>query len=808
MKGQKTGNRFALEHYSQKIRKKEEHPHGGTMKFLAKRFTAAIVVTTSCTAYSDDPAQTGDAPSQPPVSASQQRSVQTDTSKSPATGAQGNKNKAKPAPPATPGAQEQSAQLPTVRVTAPAVVADDPQAYNVTHTSLATRTDTPILETPLSIQVVPQQVIKDQQVVRIERALQNVSGVFSNNTTFLQSADEFNIRGFRTGGILYRDGFRFDTTGQGKRDPANLEQIEVLKGPASLLYGRIEPGGLINLRTKQPLATPYYSFAQQFGSFDFYRTTLDATGPITQDNTFGYRLNLAYENAGSFRQFVDNERYFVAPVFQWNIAPTTRLSIGLDHTQEWSHPDSVGLVALGDRPAPIPRDRNLGESWSTFNSTQDIVTETFTHEFDDQWKVRQRFNYSNSDSTNNVVFGDVFGYPPDPIQDGIMPRFPGGIDNNQGYAYNTSLDLIGKFKTWELAHTVVMGGDYFYHRTTESLQGVLDDGFSPCQTLDGINIFDPVHTDAGPPDFFAPGCFKQVFNTRTSWYGFYFQDQIELPYDVFVLGGFRYDNATVNNSSLIANSPSEFNEDRVSPRGGVLWKPVSWLSIYGSYVENFGASNQGFGVGGAALPPETAQQWETGIKTELFDGRFIGTFAYFDLTKQNISAPDPRNPDLFSIPIGEANSHGVEVDLAGEVLPGWRIIANYAYTEATVTKGNEFSFPPVGNELANVPKHGASFWSTYEIQSGDLQGLTFGGGAVMRSQRQGDVTNDFQLPGYVTMDLMASYKLKVGPSHVTFQLNAENLLDKNYIASGADFARNRLAVGVPRSFLGMIRVEF
>ncbi|MGH8549967.1 MAG: TonB-dependent siderophore receptor, partial [Methylococcales bacterium] len=578
------------------------------MNYLAKRLTAVIVAAASYTmnvAYADAPAQTRDAQSKP--------------SNPPVSGTRGAKTGTKPAPAATPGVQDNATKLPKLLVTGK-VLADDPEAYNVTHSSLANKTDTPVMETPFSIQTVPQQVIKDQQVVRIERALQNVSGVFQNNSTFLESADEFNIRGFRSGGVLFRDGMRFDTTAQGKRDPANLERIEVLKGPASFLFGRIEPGGLINLSTKQPLDTPYYSFAQQFGSFDFYRTTLDATGPITADNRFGYRANLAYENAGSFREFVNHERTFVAPKFQWNLAPSTKITISLDHLQQWGHPDSVGLVALGNRPAPIPRGRNLGESWSTFKFASDIVVETLTHEFNEQWKVQQVFNYNSSDSTNNVVFGDISGFPPDPIQNGLLPRFPGGIDNNQNFGYYNALNLIGKFDTWELKHNVLIGGDFFYNKSTESIQGVLNDGFTPCQSIAPIDIFNPVHTGLAPPDFFdsSLGCDKQVFNNRTSWYGLYLQDQVELPFNIFLLGGFRYDNAQFNTSSLLANTPADLHQTKLTPRGGVLWRPVQWLSFYGSYAQSLGSTNVGsITTSGQPIAPETAEQWEGGIKTEL-----------------------------------------------------------------------------------------------------------------------------------------------------------------------------------------------
>jgi len=217
------------------------------------------------------------------------------------------------------GSDQGATELPEMTVTASPL---DETSYNVPTATTATKTDTPIMETPVSIQVVPQQVLKDQQAFRLEQALWNVSGVYTQPVAFGQGAGEiFNLRGFRTLD-QYRNGFRY--SGIGTLELANLDRIEVLKGPASILYGRIEPGGLINLVTKQPLASPYYLLQQQLGSFDFYRTTLDATGPVAKDHGLFYRFNLAYENAGSFIEFLENERVFIAPTLMGWTPPSPK----------------------------------------------------------------------------------------------------------------------------------------------------------------------------------------------------------------------------------------------------------------------------------------------------------------------------------------------------------------------------------------------------------------------------------------------------------------------------------------------------
>ncbi len=205
----------------------------------------------------------------------------------------------------------------------------DPAAYSKPNAVTATKTDTPIMQTPVSVQVVPQQVLQDQQVVLIEQALQNVSGVYTIGNSGLQNV--FTIRGFLAN-EYYLDGVRVNTvSGTPQRDLADIQQIEVLKGPASILYGRLEPGGLINLVTKQPQRTPSYDVQQQIGSFGFYRTTMDVTGPVTPDGALLYRFDGAYENAGSFIDLVHNDRVFVAPRLHWAPTQETQANFYLEY---------------------------------------------------------------------------------------------------------------------------------------------------------------------------------------------------------------------------------------------------------------------------------------------------------------------------------------------------------------------------------------------------------------------------------------------------------------------------------------------
>jgi iron complex outermembrane receptor protein len=683
------------------------------------------------------------------------------------------------------------------------------EGYAVTVTTVATKTDTPILEMPLSVQVVPQEVLQDQQVTRMEEAVRNVSGVYQTNTWYGGFADQFIIRGFLNYQVLYRDGFRMDTGYVGKHETANVEQVEVIKGPASILYGRMEPGGLINYTTKKPLFDSHYALQQQFGSSDSYRTLLDATGPISHQ--LAYRFNASYEHEGSFRQFVGDERWFLSPVVQWKISSATQLNVAWEYFNNKTTPDNIGLIPYGDRPLggvvevnnvlqTFPISRNLGEPTDFQNATQQMLNVSFAHLFSRRWQLSAIFNSARTHERDGGAFGDLS--TDEDVNLGILNRTIEGslIGLNQRFnlvTYAFDINTVGKFDSWGLKHNLLIGGDYYRDspdQTCCQLNGNL---------LDNISIFAPVHgVTTGPVD---PSLAFTIYGV-SSWYGLYLQDQIQLPHRFFVLAGFRYDMARDRVSSIYGTGGS--SDHKISPRVGILWQAREWLSLYGSYVENFGATNGGVvDRENKPLPPQTAQQREVGVKTAL-GRRFLGTLAYYDLSKQNIATADPLFPNdgRHALAIGEANSHGVELDLSGTILPHWNVLFAYAYTEAKVV--TDLYYATGGHRLPNVPKNGGRMWTTYSFLGGEPRRLTLGGGLTARSVREGNMQNDYLLPGFATLDTMASYSFRFGKSNLALQINVHNLLNRNYYEASGDFLRGRIAPGSPVAAISSIRFEF
>ncbi|AEG01271.1 TonB-dependent siderophore receptor [Methylomonas methanica] len=656
--------------------------------------------------------------------------------------------------------------------------------YSLPNQTTGTKTDTPNMETPINVQVITKSVMNDQQTIKLSEVLKNVAGVVTSQGSGGVSDDIF-LRGFRTS-VQFRNGFRFDNhfSSLGTRQMANVERIEVTKGPAAILYGRLEPGGMINVVTKQPLAKPYYALQQQFGSFDLYRTTLDATGPITDDDTLLYRFNGSFESSGSFRELVDNERTFLAPTVTWNINPQTHVTLEMEYRHDRLGYDPQVWPFINGQYISMPRSRNLAER--SLGETEEILIGlNWSHRFNDDWKIEHRFvaDMLSSELVDTVANGNTLGPNNSVGRLAYITSQP--WDEN---TYYTELNLTGHFDTGFLNHTLLVGGDYYRNDLAVSW---LD------ATLNPINVFNPIHDDT-----IVSVVPESPSNRSADFFGLYAQDQITLPYGFHVMGGLRYQYVKQWDNLTGTSQPSD---DAVTPRVGVLWQARDWLSVYGNYVENFGDSNVTARTqDGKPLPPQSAQQWEVGTKFEFFDGKLNATLAYFDLTKQNVQTPDRTNP-IYSVAQGEVRSRGPEVDIRGELLPGWNVIATYANLDTRITKSNS---DDLGSRLFAVPRNMGSLWSTYEFLHGDLKGLKFGGGLRLQDGSAGFNTPQ-ETTGFATVDLLAAYSMKVGKSKITAQINVNNLLDKDYITSsfftGAD---NRVTFGTPRSFLGSIKVEF
>lgn len=661
--------------------------------------------------------------------------------------------------------------------------------YFVPNASTATRTDTPILEVPASIQVIPRQILEDQQVTTLDEALTNVSGV-TEGGSISNSTFDFNIRGFDNAPVL-RDGFRqFGGFGQNLAEVANLERIEVLRGPASILYGEIQPGGVINLVTKEPLSEPFADVQVQTGNLGLFRPQVDVSGPLTEDGRLLYRLNALYQTQDSIANYnQDFERFFVAPVISGQISDHTDLTVRFEYTDDKT-PLEEGLVAIGDEVADVPLGLNIGELNDSGDSEFVSFGYDLNHQLDDNWQFRNAFRYTSREVVNIGAIPFSF----DEANNLVIRSLGNQSQDAENYSLQTS--LTGDFATGSLEHTLLFGVDVQRTRNRE-LTGIDFANPSP------LDIFNPVYGDFDGVD---PDSTPIARNTdiETDRLGIYLQDQIEILDDLILLAGLRYD--TVNQESI--NGPTAFspatsktnqNDDAWTPRIGIVYQPLDFLSLFASYSQSFTPSTA-LTAAGAPLEPERSEGFDVGIKAEMIDGDLLATLTYFDINRQNVATPDPADP-FSSVATGEQRSQGVELDLVGEILPGWNVIASYAYTDARVTEDNTI---PAGNRLFNAPANSANLWTTYEIQTGDLEGLGFGLGFNFVGEREGDLANSFDLDSYFLTNAAVSYRR----NGWRFALNARNLFDVDHFTATANRRSSGIEPGDPFTIVGSVSVEF
>ncbi|PMB30724.1 TonB-dependent siderophore receptor [Fischerella thermalis CCMEE 5319] len=691
-----------------------------------------------------------------------------------------------PQQPQTPQSQEPAEQTPQEEPATQQeqdepielVVTGEQDGYSVPDASTATRTNTPLRDIPQSIQVVPQQVLQDQQVTRLSEALRNTPGVarggITPRFTFVEDAL---IRGFDANYLV--NGLSSLTDFAPIFEASNIERVEVLRGPSSVLYGRGFTGGIVNLVTKQPLSEPYSLLEFSAGSFNFYRGSVDFSGPLNDSRTVLYRFTGAAQTTESFFDFYDAQRYSLAPTLTWQISDRTKITFEANYAQA-TQPFDLGLPAVGTiLPNPngkIPRDRYVSEPSDQGQYEALTLGYDFQHRFSDNWEIRNAFRFVDFNIDRQAVFS--LGLDPDGRT--LNRRFQS--PNFGELVYNLDTYVVGKFNTGSIKHEIVAGVNFFRRDSTLA-------GFN--RNAAPIDLFNPVY---GQPLGDVIARYDNL--TRTDSVGFYLQDQIALTDNLKLLLGGRFD-ITSQKSEDFLESTSSFQQDEAfSPRVGIVYQPIPALSFYGSYSRSF-LPVVGQTADGSLFEPEEGTQYEIGVKADLSD-RLAVTLAFYDLTRSNVETADLENPD-FSIQTGEQQSQGIEFNIAGEILPGWDIIAGYAYTDAKITKDNNFA---VGNRISNVPKHAFNIWTSYKLQEGELKGLGFGLGLFFVGDRPGDLDNSFEIPSYVRTDAAIFYTR----DRFRAALNFRNIFNVDYFESAGNI--NRVILGEPFTVQGTISWQF
>jgi iron complex outermembrane receptor protein len=654
--------------------------------------------------------------------------------------------------------------------------------YQVPNASTATRTDTPIRDIPQSIQVVPRQVLEDRGVRRELETLETVSGVIDNDTKPTELSSDVAIRGFSAFTRL-RNGLRTEA-GSGFTPIGTIERVEVLKGPASVLFGALEPGGVVNFVTRQPLAEPYYRIEFEAGNYGFYQPSIDLSGPLTEDGSVLYRLIAAYQSGGDFKDStpIQEQAISIAPSITFRLGDRTDLNVYYEYSKTdenfWFEP----LLSDGSL---IPRDVYASYFSSSFSENH-RVGYNLNHRFNDSWQLRNNLSATFSTApTKDIGYTNL-------LEDRFLTDYLAFTGDFPVDKYFGQIDVVGKFKTGSISHQLVVGFDF--DRQVQYFAY-----YESPVDLPPLDIFNPNY-DVSLPEI-PSGSFTDI-NINQS-YGVYLQNQISFSDNLKMLIGGRYDWISDESGPVDGDRTSQ-NDGAFSPRIGLVYQPSKNVSLYTSYSQSFSPSI-GRNPDNEPFKPTRGTQYEVGVKADFLDGKLSTTLAAYHLTKTNVLTPNP-DPDLarqnFQVQVGEQQSRGIELDVTGEILPGWNIIASYALTDTEVTKDN--SIPStVGNRFQNIPQHQASLWTTYEIQKGDLQGLGFGLGLFYVGERQGDLENSFQVGDYLRTDAAIYYRR----NGFNAAINVRNLFDIDYVSSvsSGPLFINR---GNPLTITGSVSWEF
>jgi iron complex outermembrane recepter protein len=640
--------------------------------------------------------------------------------------------------------------------------------YNVPDATTATRTDTPLRDTPFSVQVVPEQVLEDRKVRRLTDAFQGVSGVDTNQSG-VSIFEGFIIRGFNTDNFTLRNGLLDTSTGTAGSGLANVDRVEFLKGPAGALFGQGSPGGTVNIITKKPLNTPFYDFEASIGNFDSYEGKLDLTGSLNSDKTLLYRLTASATTYKGFNEFNANDRYFISPVLTWLIGKNTKLTLEAEYL-DTKNPIGNVLPAAGTvLPNPngeLPYDLYVGEpSVDERNISVFRIGYDLEHKFNDNWQFRNVFRASLEQNQSSAIFVDEL------LEDNRTLTRDLQVTDDPTNRYQLDTYVTGDFKTGSIDHKLLFGFNL-------SREDFINNGTEQFE-LAPIDLFDPVYgsqTVGSVIDEF----FKDT-SQQNDGLGLYLQDQIALTENLKVLLGGRFDivgQKLEDNFEEDGDDSSFQQNEAFSPRFGIVYQPSQNISLYGSYSRSL-QQVAGTNFDGELFQPERGTQYEVGVKTDWLDDKLSTTLAFYQLTRSNVQTDDLDNPG-FQIQTGEQESKGIELDVAGEILPGWKLLAGYAYTDAKITKDNLFE---IGNRISSVPENAFSLWTTYEIQQGSFRGLGFGLGLTYVGKRKGNLDNTFSVPDYWRTDAALYYRR----NKFRAALNINNLFDREYFRYANDF---------------------
>lgn len=678
------------------------------------------------------------------------------------------------------------------------------QGYSATATETGMKTDTPLGEIPQSVSVVGQEEMRDQGSQNLQQAVRYVPGVVADAYGLDTRGDSSIIRG--TEAAEYIDGLR-STYGyyfnKIRIDPFFMERVEVLRGPASVLYGQAPVGGIINAVSKRPQETPYNGVTVEYGNFDHKQVAVDSTGPLTADGKWLYRITGLARDSGTQTDYVDDDRLALAPAITYRPTADTSVTVlgNFRRDRGGATPQFLPIVGtLFASPSGfIPHNRFTGEpGYDYYNTDAASVSVFVDHKFDDVFRLRSNLRYSDISNETRSYYPNIYGYTgqsnfpfEDPEQRTVSRDK--GIYDNYTQMFNSDTNLEAKFVTGILSHKVLGGLDYSRYwnqsRYGDAIARTPFDLYAPVYGQpDNLGI--PNYDENGNFTGFTDVSEIPVYDLPSQdiqQIGIYAQDQIRLGNWIAVLG---LRNDWVDNATQF--SPTQ-RDSALTKRAGLMYEFASGFTPYISYGESF-IPEVGVDRNGKAFKPHEGRMTEVGFKYQVASN-FVINSSIYEIHENNRLAGDPIDPN-FSVQTGKVKIRGFDFEGIGNVTTNLKLIAGYSYTDAKYTDGDQAGF-----HVESVPAHLASLWAVYSFNEGSLKGWSVGGG-VRYIGPSWDGFDQFQTPDATLFDAMLAYET----DKWRWAINATNLEDQQYLSTC--LARGDCFLGVDRTVISSLTYKF
>ena len=658
----------------------------------------------------------------------------------------------------------------------------------------ATKTDTPIQKVPQSISVVTAEEMALHQPKSVKEALSYTPGVAVGTRGASNTYDYLIIRGFAADGQSqnnYLNGLKMQGNfyNDAVIDPYMLERAEVMRGPVSVLYGKSNPGGLLNMVSKRPTTEPLKEVQFKMGTDSLFQTGFDFSDALDDDGVYSYRLTGLARSANAQQQGAEEQRYAIAPSFTWRPDDKTNFTFlsyfqNEPETGYYGWLPKEGTVSKLPNGSRLPTDFNEGADNNTYSRNEKMVGYSFDHEFNDIFTVRQNLRYAQNKVSQKSVYG--YGMCSDPLYTKDPANSPCASipqsdwdhtltrqyvdDNEKLQNFSVDTQLQSTFATGSLDHTLLTGVDYMRMRND------INSWFGWAGSVAPSDIYNLDRSDFDFGSHPGPGAAYRVLNKQEQT-GLYAQDQMQWDKVLVTLGG-RYDWAKQDSLNRVSGVLDSRDDRQFTWRGGVNYLFDNGVTPYFSYSESFEPNSQ-VGESGNIFAPSKGKQYEAGVKYVPSDRPIVLTGAVYQLTKTNNLMADP-NGSIWSVEGGEIRSRGVEIEAKAALSASVNVVGSYTYTDAEYTTDTNYK----GNTPAQVPKHMASLWGDYTLYDGALSGLTLGTGVRYTSSSYGDPANSFKVGSYTLVDALVRYDLaRVGMAGSNVALHVNNLFDREYVAS-------------------------